>query len=286
MQNKPLFRQIPSISLIFQTEISSAAQAEKKSGKQTKFKTYLKLDLDISVTSKDDYDSVQKEVFKVLHGIWAALISIDSRNTYILSWHERDANKFPVIKQGDTPPSNRFGVEQKYVENWAIGWFADSTQIRFHIGHEKDLDKYLSSSKVCNLVEESMGLLYKDKLQTSETVPAVWMGGPIPDEATQELIEETILTSSIFTSNGITNLELQVLPVRIKKGSLSKGSKRVKAVHAVCPIEDSDKVRDILKRMYPSKPRKEYPEGVQRRAIENTADPDFPVPPRARMIAE
>jgi hypothetical protein len=144
----------------------------------------------------------------------------------------------------------------------------------------------LSSSKVCNLVEEAMGSLYKDKLQTSETVSAVWMGGPLPDEATCELIEETILDSSIFKSNGITNLELQALPVRTKKGALPKGSKRVKAVHAVCSIEDSGKVRDILKRMYPSKPRKEYPEGVQWRAIENTADPDFPVPPRARMIAE
>jgi hypothetical protein len=38
--------------------------------------------------------------------------------------------------------------------------------------------------------------------------------------------------------------------------------------------------------MYPSKPKKEYPEGVQWRAIENTADPDFPINPRARMIAE
>lgn len=131
-----------------------------------------------------------------------------------------------------------------------------------------------------------MGSLYKDKLQTSETVPAVWMGGPIPDEATREMIEETILASSIFKVNGITNLEFQVLPVRIKKGALPKGSKRVKAVHAVCSMEDSDKVRDILKRMYPSKPKQEYPEGVQWRAIENTADPDFPVPPKARMIAE
>jgi hypothetical protein len=51
-------------------------------------------------------------------------------------------------------------------------------------------------------------------------------------------------------------------------------------------MEDSDKVRDILKRMHPSKPKKEYPEGVQWRAIENTADPDFPVPPKACMIAE
>jgi hypothetical protein len=63
-------------------------------------------------------------------------------------------------------------------------------------------------------------------------------------------------------------------------------SKRVKAVHAVCSIEDSGKVRDILKRIYRSKPRKDYPEGVQWRAIENTADPDFPAPPLARMIAE
>jgi hypothetical protein len=201
-----------SIADFFKPRSRPQPKQKKKSGKQTKFKTYLKLDLDISVTSKDDYDSVQKEVFRVLHGIWAALISTDSRDTYILSWHERDANKCPVIKQGDTPPSNRFGVKQKYVENWGIGWFADSMQIRFHIGHEKDLNKYLSSSKVCNLVEESMGLFYKDKLQTSETVSAVWMGGPIPDEATQELIEETILASSIFTSNGVTNLKLQVFP--------------------------------------------------------------------------
>jgi hypothetical protein len=222
-----------SVADFFKPRSCPQPKQNKKSGKQTKFKTYLKLDLDISVTSKDDYDSVQKEVFRVLHGIWAALISIDSRNTYILSWHERDASKFPVIKQGDTTPSNRFGVEQKYVENWVIGWFADSTQIRFRIGHEKDLGKYLSSSKVCNHVEELMGSLYKDKLQMLETFPAVWMGGPIPDEAKRELIEETILGSSIFTSHGITNLELQVLPVRIKKGSLPKGSKRVKAVHAV-----------------------------------------------------
>jgi hypothetical protein len=37
--------------------------------------------------------------------------------------------------------------------------------------------------------------------------------------------------------------------------------------------------------VYPSAPARDYPQGIQLRAIENTADPDFPVPRRARAIA-
>ena len=273
-------------SPFFKARALKPPKKQKKMGKSTKFKTHLKFSLPISLTNREDYVSVEKEIFRVLHTIWDSILAIDPRNVFLLSWHERDENKFPPIRQASTKPASRFAIEQKYVEEWKIGWYSDSTTIRFRIGHEKEIDHYLGNTRLCTLVEESMGSLVKDKLQSSETVAAVWLAGPIPEESTRELIEETILAANIFTSNHITDFELQILPIRIKKGALQKGAKRVKAIHAVCSMGDSDKVRDIMKRMYPSKPRSEYPEGVQWRAIENTADPEFPVSPRARLIAE
>jgi hypothetical protein len=121
--------------------------------------------------------------------------------------------KYALLKQGDTPPANRYAIEQKYVEQWKIGWYSDSTELRFRLGHDKELDRYLDNSRVSNLVEEAMRTLVRDKLQTLETVSAVWFGGPIPEESTRELIEDIILESPIFQKHGITNLEIQNLPI-------------------------------------------------------------------------
>jgi hypothetical protein len=255
-----------------------APKTKNKPGKKTKYKTYLKISLPISSTLKESYDEVQKEVFRVLHVVWEALLSIDSRNVFILSWKDNEDIKYAPLKQGDTLLANRYAIEQKYVKQWKIGWHSDSTELRFRLGDDKELDQYLDNSRVCNVMDEAMGTLVRDKLQTSETVLAVWFGDPIPEESTRELIEDIILESPIFQKHGITNLELQNLPIRTKNGAVPKGAKRVKAIHAICSKDNSDKVRDILKQMYLSKPRKDYPKGVQWRAIENTADPNFQCP--------
>jgi hypothetical protein len=114
--------------------------------------------------------------------------------------------------------------------------------IRFRTGHEKDLDYYLENTRLCNAIEETMGSLVKDKLQSSETVSTVWFGGPIPEDETRELIEDIILESDIFQQHNITNFELQIIPIRTKKGPVPTDNKRIKAVHAICTKEDSDKV--------------------------------------------
>ena len=99
------------------------------------------------------------------------------------------------------------------------------------------------------------------------------------------MIEDILLDSPRFKKYKISMLHLQSQIIRTAPGQLPKGAPKTRAVHAVCAATEKNKVRKILKMVYPSTPAKDYPQGIQLRAIENTADPDFPVPRRARAIA-
>jgi hypothetical protein len=72
--------------------------------------------------------------------------------------------------------------------------------------------------------------------------------------------------------------------MHITTGPLGRKQPKVKGVHVMCAKPEKSRVRKLLK--YPSRPAKDYPQGIQLRAIKNTADPDFPVPKQARAIAD
>ena len=48
------------------------------------------------------------------------------------------------------------------------------------------------------------------------------------------------------------------------------------AVHFFIPARDAAKARKVLNMIYPSKPKKDYPGGVQWRFVTNAMDPYFP----------
>ena len=58
------------------------------------------------------------------------------------------------------------------------------------------------------------------------------------------------------------------------------------AIHFFVRSRDTAKARKVLNAIYPSKPRKDYPGGVQWRFVTNVADPYFPKTPKSMKKAE
>jgi hypothetical protein len=90
----------------------------------------------------------------------------------------------------------------------------------------------------------------------------------------------------LFTSNQIQYIEVRVQQVRLKNGRWIKGEPRPLAVHFFVRSRDTAKARKVLNSIYPSKPRKDYPGGVQWRFVTNVADPYFPKTPKSMKKAE
>jgi hypothetical protein len=57
-------------------------------------------------------------------------------------------------------------------------------------------------------------------------------------------------------------------------------------MHVIVVDEVKGQARSCPGRQYPSTPCPDYPLGIQYRFVPNTADPDFSVPPRTRIIAD
>jgi hypothetical protein len=74
--------------------------------------------------------------------------------------------------------------------------------------------------------------------------------------------------------------------INTQRGKAKKGVRRVRGMHVIVAAEVKAQARSCLGRQYPSTPRPDYPLGIQYRFVPNTADPDFSVPPRTRVIAE
>ena len=58
------------------------------------------------------------------------------------------------------------------------------------------------------------------------------------------------------------------------------------SVHVVVHEDKKYQARKTLKEIYPSTPRKQYPEGIQWREIENIADRDFTMTEQSSIVAE
>ena len=60
--------------------------------------------------------------------------------------------------------------------------------------------------------------LTKDKMQSTETAIAVWLEGPILEQATLEAIEQTLLESNEFQRYDIDQVELLTKRIILKPG--------------------------------------------------------------------
>jgi hypothetical protein len=167
-----------------------------------------------------------------------------------------------------------------------LAWFSDLTSIRFRLGHDKLITSYLENSRVFTRVDDLESTLIKDKLQSSSTAIAVWLGGPVPQSSSLDNIADILLDSPRFKKHNISILFLSAEIMHVTPGPLGRKRPKVKGLHSHCAKTEKSRVRKLLKMVYPSLPAKDYPRGIQMRAIENTADPDFPVPKRARVVAD
>jgi hypothetical protein len=157
-----------------------------------------------------------------------------------------------------------------------LAWFSDLTTVRFRIGYDKPITSYLENSRFFNCVDDLEGRLIRDKLQSSSTATAVWLGGPIPESSSLDIIEDILLDSPRFRKHKISMLCLKREIIHVTPGPLGRKQPKIKGLNAICAKAENKS----------SRPAYNYPQGIQLRAIENTADTDFPVPKRAWAIAD
>jgi hypothetical protein len=273
---------------LYLTRIKKSPQARKSAKKAYTTVTFLHLTIPIAVQGLKGFAEAEAALFSAIHEIWEALLSVGPHKTHILPWYEPDqgmGRRFPSLRQGDTFPTSRNSMEARYVAEWKLVWFSDSTVLRFRLGHDKPIHIYMDHQRVFNHIDDLEATLIVDKLQTPHTATAVWLGGPAPQQGTLDMIEDILLASPCFKKHDILMLHLQADVIHTARGQLPRTTPHTKAIHAVCAAKEKSRVCKILKLVYPSAPACDYPQGLQLRAIENTADPDFPVPRLARAIA-
>ena len=84
--------------------------------------------------------------------------------------------------------------------------------------------------------------LARDKMQSTDTAIVVWLGGSIPEQATLEVIEHTLLESKEFQRYKIDQEELLNKRIILKLGKQIRRDKIVSAIHVVVP-EDKTNIR-------------------------------------------
>ena len=114
------------------------------------------------------------------------------------------------------------------------------------------------------------------------------MAGPIINERTAEIIADILIENKIFKANKITQIEIYEETITINQGNskTKKATKRSKAMHIMVPDDAKAITRSCLSKLFPSKPRGDYPLGIQYRFVPNTADTDFAISKTARRIAQ
>ena len=134
-------------------------------------------------------------------------------------------------------------------------------------------------------LEDSNIEMFVDRIQAEQRAIAGYLAGPIIRERSAELISDLLIKSPIFKANKIEQLEIFEDIITIRQGTSKRTVKRTRAMHIRVSDDDKAIARTCLASAYPSKVRGDYPLGIQFRFIPNTSDPDFAVPPSAKVIA-
>ena len=158
------------------------------------FKTYLKLSLPIAIQYVTEYGATETKILETITEFWKVLLSVNRRNV-ILSWimalkdgtHTETTNVDGLYKNSD-----KKAVADKYIELLQMGCFASNTTVRFRLGHNFSIDALLEDPNPSYSLKKFDTDITHDKIQSTDTVIAVWLGGgggAIPEQATSEVLE-------------------------------------------------------------------------------------------------
>ena len=187
-------------------------------------------------------------------------------------------------------PLGKNKIDKIFVEQLKISWASSNnpTELRFILGHKKPISIYLTTKEVDKKLSDLEAEVYVDRVQTEKRTIAGYLAGPIINERTAEIIADILIENRIFTANKITQLEIYEETITINQGNnkTRKATKRSKAMHIMVPDDAKAITRSCLAKLFPSKPRGDYPLGIQYRFVPNTADTDFAISKTARRIAQ
>ena len=83
----------------------------------------------------------------------------------------------PIEVDGLYENTDKKAVNDKYIELLQIVWFITNTIIRFRQGHNLSIDSILEDTNLSYILDNYEVDLTRDKIQSTETVIAVWLGG-------------------------------------------------------------------------------------------------------------
>ena len=130
-------------------------------------------------------------------------------------------------------------------------WFTSNTTIRFRLDHNLSIDSLLKDPNLGYSLDKFDADFTRDKIKSI----AVWLGGPIPEQATLEVIEQIILDSKEFKRLEMDQVQLLIKCIILKPGKQPKGDKKVSAINVVVAEDKKPQTCKVLKTIYPSIPR-------------------------------
>ena len=100
-----------------------------------------------------------------------------------------------------------------------------------------------------------------DRVQAEKRAIAEYLSGPIINERTADIIANILIDNKIFKANKIAQLEIYEEVITINQGNskTKKASKRSKAMPIMVPDDTKAIARSCLAKLFPSKPRGDYP---------------------------
>ena len=265
----------------------STLRVGKKSKKSAEKRTILRARIPVMIEDAMKWNETTNKAIKLMNAIWKLLLMIDPAESTIEVWDKGLKNNSKPLKVDSTFPSSKGNVHGKVIEDLKINWSSSATptDLRFILGHSKDIDQYIRNKEVVKRLEDMNVELFVDRVQGEKRAVAGYLAGPIIKETSAEMIADILANSPIFKANKVEEIEIFEDAIMIKKGASKKFVRRTRAMHIMVKDEQKALARSCLQVAYPSKVRGDYPMGIQFRFIPNIADPDFAVSPSARTIA-
>jgi hypothetical protein len=243
--------------------------------------TYLKAKL--STYWDRDTTTYGQAMTKMLNE-WGTLLDVlfarDPSGTVVSAWSQTDL-RTPPLNRDSKKPITKESVSRIYSDEFYMSQRPGTQFIRFRLGHKKPISYYLESDTVQNSLEELGLAIFLDKIQDSNVSIAGWGAGPVLGRNSLNDIEDMLKSHPLVTANKINGIELRVQQVRLHKGAWIKGEPRPLAIHFYVRSRDAAQARRTFNSIYPSKPKSDYPGGVQWRFVTNVMDPYFPKTPNS-----
>ena len=218
------------------------------------FKTYLQVSLPIDIQYVIEYGATETKTLEVLTEIWKEILSVN-RYSVILSWYlKTEYTLRPLTSIDCTETLTKKVVNDKYIELLPMGWSTSNITICFRLDHNLSIDALLEDSNLGYSVEKFDADLTRDRIQSIDTVIAVWLRGPIPEQTTLEVIEQILVDSKEFKRLEVDQVQLFNKRIILKLGKQPKGDKKVSAIHVVVPEDKKAQARKALKAIYPCIP--------------------------------